>query len=170
MKYLKFIFLGLGFVLLGVILRQTNLQEVWQQITLVGWWGMTLVIIFYFLEFLTDVFTWQLTFKSIPIQPRWTIRLLLIYMVGAAFNRVTPFASLGGEGFKAVMLKTHYQISYKETSASIILTKTLNTASLVFFAIIGFFLLLASPKFSNSFKTFTGLSLAIFSSCILIFF
>lgn len=37
MKYLKFIFLGLGFVLLGVILRQTNLQEVWQQITLVGW-------------------------------------------------------------------------------------------------------------------------------------
>jgi len=170
MKYLKFIFLGLGFVLLGVILRQTNLQEVWQQITLVGWWGMTLVIIFYFLEFLTDVFTWQLTFKSIPIQPRWTIRLLLIYMVGAAFNRVTPFASLGGEGFKAVMLKSHYQISYKETSASIILTKTLNTASLVFFAIIGFFLLLASPKFSNSFKTFTGLSLAIFSSCILIFF
>jgi hypothetical protein len=50
MKYLKFIFLGLGFVLLGVILRQTNLQEVWQQITLVGWWGMTLVIIFYFLK------------------------------------------------------------------------------------------------------------------------
>jgi hypothetical protein len=32
MKYLKFIFLGLGFVLLGLILRQTNLQEVWQQI------------------------------------------------------------------------------------------------------------------------------------------
>jgi len=44
MKYLKFIFLGLGFVLLGVILRQTNLQEVWQQITLVSWWGMTVVM------------------------------------------------------------------------------------------------------------------------------
>ncbi len=56
MKYLKFIFLGLGFVLLGVILRQTNLQEVWQQITLVGWWGMTLVIIFFISLQTGDIF------------------------------------------------------------------------------------------------------------------
>jgi glycosyltransferase 2 family protein len=170
MKYIKFIFLGLGFALLGLILHQTNLKEVWQQITRIGWLGMAVVIIFYFLEFITDVFTWQLTFKSIPITPRWTARLFLIYMVGAAFNRVTPFASLGGEGFKAVMLKTHYQISYPETSASIILTKTLNTVSLVLFVAMGFFPLLVSPNFSNSFKTFTGLSLALFTSCIIMFF
>lgn len=170
MKYLKFLFLGLGFALLGLILRQTDLKEVWQQIVLVGWVGMAVVIIFYFLEFISDVCAWQLTFKSIPMTPKWTSRLFLIYMVGAAFNRVTPLASLGGEGFKAVMLKTHYQISYQETGASIILTKTLNTASLVFFVAIGFFPLLASERFSASFKTVTGLSFAIFACCIFLFF
>jgi putative membrane protein len=170
MKYLKFLFLGLGFALLGLILRRTDLKEVWHQIALVGWVGMAVLIIFYFLEFLSDVCAWQLTFKSIPITPKWTSRLFLIYMVGAAFNRVTPLASLGGEGFKAVMLKTHYQISYQETSASIILTKTLNTGSLVLFVAIGFFPLLASEQFSTSFKTVTGLSFAVFASCIVIFF
>ena len=151
MKYLKFLFLGLGFALLGLILRQTNLEEVWQHITLVGWVGMAVVIIFYFLEFLSDIFTWQLTFKSIPLTPKWTSRLFLIYMVGAAFNRVTPLASLGGEGFKAVMLKTHYQIGYQETGASIILTKTLNTLSLLVFVAIGFVPLLISQQFFYSF-------------------
>ncbi len=170
MKYLKFLFLGLGFALLGLILRQTDLKEVWHQISLVGWVGIAVVIIFYFLEFLSDVCAWQLTFKSIPMTPKWTSRLFLIYMVGAAFNRVTPLASLGGEGFKAVMLKTHYQISYQETSASIILTKTLNTGSLVLFVAIGFFPLLASEQFSDSFKTVTGISFAIFACCIAIFF
>jgi uncharacterized protein (TIRG00374 family) len=170
MKYLKFLFLGLGFALLGLILRRTDLKEVWHQIALVGWVGMAVVIIFYFLEFLSDVCAWQLTFKSIPMTPKWTSRLFLIYMVGAAFNRVTPLASLGGEGFKAVMLKTHYQISYQETSASIILTKTINTMSLVLFVAIGFFPLLASEQFSTSFKTVTGLSFAVFACCIAIFF
>lgn len=170
MKYIKFLFLGLGFALLGLILRQTDLKEVWHHIALVGWVGMAVVIIFYFLEFLSEIYAWQLTFKSIPITPKWTSRLFLIYMVGAAFNRVTPLASLGGEGFKAVMLKTHYQISYQETGASIILTKTLNTASLVLFVAIGFFPLLASEQFSASFKTVTGLSFAVFACCIFIFF
>ena len=170
MKYFKFLFLGLGFVLLGLILRQTNLEEVWQHITLVGWVGMVVVIIFYFLEFLSDILTWQLTFKSIPLTPKWTSRLFLIYMVGAAFNRVTPLASLGGEGFKAVMLKTHYQIGYQETGASIIITKTLNLLSLLIFIAIGFVPLLISEQFSASFKTITGLSFAVFACCIIIFF
>ena len=170
MKYIKFLFLGLGFALLSLTLRQTNLKEVWQHITLVGWLGMAVVIIFYFLEFLSEVYTWQLTFKSIPLTLPWTSRLFLIYMVGAAFNRVTPLASLGGEGFKAVMLKTHYQIGYQETSASIILTKTLNTLSLLIFVAIGFFPLLISEQFSPAFKTVTGVSFAVFASCIVIFF
>ncbi|MDJ0745270.1 MAG: lysylphosphatidylglycerol synthase transmembrane domain-containing protein [Xenococcaceae cyanobacterium MO_167.B27] len=170
MKYIKFLFLGLGFALLSLILRQTNLKEVWQHITLVGWLGMTIVIIFYFLEFLSDICTWQLTFNSIPMTLKWTSRLFLIYMVGAAFNRVTPLASLGGEGFKAVMLKTHYQIGYQETSASIILTKTLNTLSLLIFVAIGFFPLLISKQFSASFKTVTAVSFAVFACCIVIFF
>ncbi|MGB5632782.1 MAG: lysylphosphatidylglycerol synthase transmembrane domain-containing protein [Waterburya sp.] len=170
MKYIKFLFLGLGFALLGLILHQTNLKEVWQHITLVGWGGMTVVIFFYFLEFLSDILTWQLTFKSIPLTLKWTCRLFLIYMVGAAFNRVTPLASLGGEGFKAFMLKTHYQIGYPETSASIILTKTLNTLSLLIFVAIGFVPLLISEQFSASFKTVTGASFVVFACCIIIFF
>ncbi|MBE9167548.1 flippase-like domain-containing protein [Pleurocapsales cyanobacterium LEGE 06147] len=170
MKYLKFLFLGLGFVLLGLILRRTDLKEVWHHITLVGWVGMAVVIIFYFLEFLSDVCAWLLTFKSIPMTPKWTSRLFLIYMIGAAFNRVTPLASLGGESFKAVILKTHYQIGYQETGASIILTKTLNTMSLVLFVAIGFFPLLVSEQFSTSFKTVTGLSFAVFAFCIAMFF
>lgn len=170
MKYLKYLFLGLGFALLYLVLRDTNVQEVWHHLTLVGWVGMAVVMIFYFLEFISDVWTWQLTFKSIPMTPQWTFRLFLIYMVGAAFNRVTPFASLGGEGFKAVILKNHYEIGYRETGASIILTKTLNTLSLLLFVGIGFALLLISDKFPTSFKTLTALSFAIFGSCIIIFF
>lgn len=169
MKYLKFIFLGFGLTILGVILHQTNLQEVRHHLGLVGFTGVALVLFLYLIEFCTDVWAWQLAFNSVPMTLKWTSRLFLIRMVGEAFNRVTPMASLGGEGFKAVLLKSHYQITYAETSTSLIIAKTLNTLSLVIFLAIGLFPLLLSHELSASFKAVTGWSFAIFGCAIIAF-
>lgn len=170
MKYWKLLYLLIGFALLGLILQQTNLQEVWRRVTHVGWWGMSVVLGIYFLSYLSDVCAWQLTFETIPLNLRWLYRLFLVRLVGEAFNDITPLASMGGEPLKAILLKTHYRIGYRESGTSLILAKTLDLISLVVFLYIGFLLLLTSDKLPAAFKTGTGLGLVAFSTCIGLFF
>jgi hypothetical protein len=55
---------------------------------------MAFVLGFYILAFVTDVASWQLTFETIPLKPRWLGRLYLIRTVGEAFNSILKFLSL----------------------------------------------------------------------------
>lgn len=95
MKYVKFLYLLFGFVLLGLILQKTDIDAVLQQVTHIGWGGMSVVLGIHSIAFLSDVYAWQLTFKTIPPNLGWLYRLFLVRMVGEAFNQVTPLASMG---------------------------------------------------------------------------
>jgi glycosyltransferase 2 family protein len=138
MKNLKLLFLFLGLILLGFIIREVDLKEVWRHVTEVGWEGMAFVLGFYIFAFVTEVASWQLTFETIPLKPRWLGRLYLIRTVGEAFNNVIPLASLGGEPVKAWMLKSYYGIEYRESSASLVVAKTVILLGLVLFLSAGF--------------------------------
>ncbi len=170
MKNLKLLFLLTGFILLGFILHEVDLREVGSHVTQAGWGGMAFVLGFYMIAFVTDVAGWQLTFESIPLNLRWLSRLYLIRMAGEAFNNVTPLASLGGEPMKAWMLRSHYSIEYRESSASLVLAKTIILIGLVAFLSAGFVLLLASDGLSSSYKAVAGLGLLAFSTAIALFF
>lgn len=170
MKYLKLIYLSIGVALLVVILHNINLEEVLQQVTHIGPIAMSIILAIFFVSLLTDVWAWQLTFKSIPLSIRWFYRLFLVRIVGESLNQVTPMASLGGEPIKVMLLKTHYNTSPHESTVSLLLAKTTDTLALVVFLMIGFVLLLGNNQFSDRFKLITGIGMCLFSLGIIIFF
>jgi uncharacterized membrane protein YbhN (UPF0104 family) len=63
--------------------------------------------------------------------------LWLVQMVGEAVNVLMPFGSLGGEPVKAMLLKRHYDVTYREAAASLFLIQAINTISEVPFVIVG---------------------------------
>ncbi len=159
MKYLKPLFLVLGLGLFGLILKETNLQEVWNQILKIGLWGMLLILFLYAITFLADVVIWLLTMPERPFNVLWVKRFYLIRMAGTAFNYITPLASLGGEPIKVMLLKNHYDIPYRDSGISIVLAKTADVIGLVLFLTLGFITLSFSTKVGGDFKTIAGIGL-----------
>lgn len=159
MKYLKLIFLFAGLALFGLILREIDLQEVWLEITKIGFLGMGLIFIIYISAFFADVVVWLLALPSLPINLRWLKRFYLIRMAGTAFNYVTPLASIGGEPIKAMILKNYYGIAYRHSGISLVLAKTADVIGLVLFLAIGFVALSFSDKLGAAYKTVAGAGL-----------
>lgn len=169
MRYLKPIYLLIGLALLGYVLSQTDLAAVWAYTRQIGW-GMAAVLAIFFVAFVVDSLSWQLTFLTLDFGGSWGYRLWKVRMVGEAFNMATPLASMGGEPVKAVLLKKHYGIGYRQAVASLVLARTTNVIALVAFVAGGFLLMLDSPRLSASYKTSAGLGLVAFAVSIVLFF
>ncbi len=63
---------------------------------------------------------------TVPVAPltlRWYLTFLRVRLVGEAFNVVVPAGGFGGEPVKAVLLKSHYGISFHDSSPGIVLTR-----------------------------------------------
>lgn len=159
MRYLKLGFLALGLLLLGLVVRDLNADEVLAQVAEVGVAGMAFVVLFYGPVFAADAAGWQLILNSVPLDFRWLARLFNIRLAGEALNTVTPLGSMGGEPLKALLLKSHYGIGYRESSVSLILAKTIILIALVLFLAVGFLLLLPSERVSSAYKTVAGAGL-----------
>jgi len=170
MKYTKLVFLAAGILLLGLIIRNVNLDEIVFWIARLGLQGLIIVLVIYALAFLCDVISWQLAFRSLAMNLQWLNRLFLVRLIGEAFNTVIPSASVGGEPLKAVILKNSYQISYRESGASLIIARTVNMLSLILFLGIGFILLLSSPMFTRSYQITAGIGLTIITLGTILFY
>lgn len=170
MTLLKAFFLIFGLVLLGLLVRDMDGAEILRHIRQVGSAGIGLVIALYAVTFLADVAGWQLTFKTIPLNLRWLQRLYCVRMTGEAFNNVTPLGAMGGEPVKAMLLKSRYGVSYRESGASLILAKTVILISLVVFLGLGFLVLMPSEHIQSSYKAVAGIGLAGFTTAITLCF
>jgi uncharacterized protein (TIRG00374 family) len=169
MKFFKIAFFILGSSLLGWVIQQINIQETFILINQLGL-GFILVIGIYFLAFLFDTITWQLTFLSAPLTPKWAYRFFQLRLSGEAFNNILPAASVGGEPIKAILLKNLYGFNYHEGIASLILARTINTVSLIIFLFIGFLLMISSNILDGKYNLISGVGLIILSLFILFFF
>jgi putative membrane protein len=150
-RILKLLYFVLGVALLAVVVGETNLDEVLSLVLKIGW-GLLAIVAIYFAAFAIDSFTWLMAMPSQPMNAVWTFRTWAVRMVGEAFNNVIPAASMGGEPVKAVLLKKHYGVGYREAAASLILAKTINMVSLCLFLVIGFGLVIASEVLTPSAK------------------
>ena len=169
MKKFKIAFLVIGLALLGFIIAETDIGEVTRLVRQVGL-GMLLILALYFVAFLIDTFTWQLTVPSAPLNGRWLYRFYQMRIAGEAFNSVTPAGGMGGEPIKALLLKQHYGIVYREGVTSLILAKTVNISSLVLFLSIGFWLMLNTDKLNTTYKIVAGAGLGAFALGALLFY
>jgi uncharacterized protein (TIRG00374 family) len=158
-SYLKFLYLALGVALLVVVVTQIDVGEVLRQTVQIGW-GMAIILGLHCLSFLADAFAWQITLLSVPLDRRWLYRLWKVRMVGETFNVVIPAAGLGGEPLKAVLLKRHYGIDYREGIASLILSQTIIVIALVIFLVGGFVFMLRAPALPWPLDVVAGIGLA----------
>lgn len=170
MTVFRLLYLAIGLALLGYILADAELTEVWRQTLAFGAAGTALIVALYAIEFLTDVAGWLITFGALPLKGSWLRRLYLVRMVGEAFNVLTPMASMGGEPVKVVLLKKYYGVPYADASASVLLAKTTNLISLVFFLAGGLVLMLRDPRFSTAEILVAGSGLLVFCCAVFSFF
>jgi uncharacterized protein (TIRG00374 family) len=166
----RLLYLAIGLALLGYVVADAELEEVWKQTLAFGAAGAGLILALYAIEFLADVAGWLITFAGLPLNGSWLRRLYLVRMVGETFNVITPMASMGGEPVKVMLLKKYYGVPFADASASILLAKTTNLISLVFFLAGGFALMLRDPRFSTSELVLAGSGLFFFFCAVVSFF
>ena len=169
MRHLKFAYLLIGIAILALVVGEIELEEVAALVIQVGW-GFAVVIGVYFLAFIIDSFSWQLALTGVPLDAVWLYRMWKVRMVGEVFNSVLPAAGMGGEPVKAVLLNKHYGVGYRESTASLILAKTINLIALVVFLSAGFVLMVYSPALPGSYKSAAALGLGAFALGIFLFF
>ena len=169
MGHLKFAYLLIGIAILALVAGEIELEEVAALVIQVGW-GFAVVIGVYFLAFVIDSFSWQLALTGVPLDAVWLYRMWKVRMVGEVFNSVLPAAGMGGEPVKAVLLNKHYGVGFRESTASLILAKTINLIALVAFLAAGFILMAYSPALPGSFKSVAALGLGALALGILLLF
>ena len=158
MKFLRILYLLVGVNLLVYVLSQTNLELLWEHLIETGW-GIIFILAIYGVAFTTDTIAWQFTLPSTGLNIRWLWNLWKVRIVGAAFGKMLPFSAFGGAPIKGFILKKHYNISYKEGIASIILVESTHLISMIVFMASGVLLVLFDSNLPQSFNTFSAISL-----------
>lgn len=170
LRFAKLMFLLVGLVLLGVVLLNTDLAELWRQVSSVGVTGVVVVLVVFALYFGADAVSWQIALPAVPLDLRWVGRMFVVRMIGEAYNNITPTASLGGEPVKAWLLKANWGVPLRDAGASLVIAKTTSMFSLVAFVGIGVGMLLQHPQFGSAHK---GVALGGFGFivlCAVVFF
>ncbi|MBC8337575.1 MAG: flippase-like domain-containing protein [Rhodospirillales bacterium] len=169
MRFLKIFYFALGLLLLGLVVAEIDLAEVAAHVTKVGS-GILVLVGIYFAAFAIDSITWQLTIRGVPLDFVWAYRIWKLRMVGESFNAVIPAGGMGGEPVKALMMKSHYGIDYREGTASLILAKTINMIALVIFLIGGFALMIQAQALPRVYEYVAGAGLLAFAIGVFLFF
>jgi len=170
MKLAKFLFLLLGLGLLGLLLQRSELGAVFDAVRSVGWTGLLALLALYAANYVTDVWSWQLTLPRAGRGIAWTARLYAIRMIGEAYNNITPMASIGGEPVKAWLLKRRHGVSWRDSGAALVLVKTTNMVGLFLFVAVGCVLVMAREELSITHKALAGASLAVLTLFLVVFF
>ena len=139
-KLLKLAIFAASLGLFVWLLVDADLAAVGENAAAIGWFGATAIVLAFAFGFASDVASWLMMFRSFSVSALWAWRLLLVQLVGEALNVVTPFGSLGGEPFKALLLKRHYDVSLREATASLLLIQTVNSLAMVPFVVVGAYL------------------------------
>ena len=169
-RFAKFIFLFIGIALLFVVILETDLDELWIEVSRVGIMGMVAIMLVYILYFGADALSWQVTLPAVGSDHRWVGRLFVVRMIGEAYNNITPTASMGGEPIKAWLLKVNWGVPLRDSGASLVIAKTTSMFALVVFVAIGVFMLFQHPEFNSGHKLVAagGLSFLVFA--VIVFF
>ncbi|MGE4064365.1 MAG: lysylphosphatidylglycerol synthase domain-containing protein [Rhodospirillaceae bacterium] len=153
MRLFKLLTLIGGVAIFAWILSRADLGAVTQVMTRLGTYGAAVILATFGVAMVSDVISWALMFRSVALSAAWSVRLWLVLMVGEAFNMLTPFGAFGGEPFKALLLKRHYDISYTEGTASLVLIQTVNSLAQVPFAVIGAVLMVRADILPDALET-----------------
>ncbi|MGA8261665.1 MAG: flippase-like domain-containing protein [Arenicellales bacterium] len=152
-----------GLALLGWLLSQTDLAAAARLVTHIGWGGAAAVIVVFAAGFAVEVGAFALIFVRRTLSAAWFRDLWLVNMLGEALNVVMPFGALGGEPFKAVLLKRHYRVPFVESASALVLMQTLLSLMEALFALIGVILAVRAHLLPTGIETAMTSAAVVFS-------
>jgi uncharacterized membrane protein YbhN (UPF0104 family) len=150
-----------GIGLLIVVLHRVDLPALWDQVRALGWGGLAAVAALSCLWPVNDVTAWMLTFPSLRPTARWYRRLGGVHLFGEALNQVTPMASFGGEPVKALLLHVHYDVGYRQGSATLVIAHTIIVCAELLFLIVGVALMIRTPALPGTYPAVAAGLLAV---------
>jgi uncharacterized protein (TIRG00374 family) len=160
----------LGISLLGVIVYQTNLGEVWHRLQLLGPGGLAGVLALYAGGTLAMSASWLFTLAPVPKRPGWLLRLWRVWLVGNALEYTTPFGSLGGEPAKVILMKRHYGLRVRDVTSSLVLTRMTDLVAQLLFIGTGFALMLNAKLLPVGYRVAAVSGLALLALGAALFF
>lgn len=123
MKLLKLVYLAAGLALFAALLFAFDVGAAAALVWHAGPFGIAGIALVFLALFALDVVLWLALVPELPLDLPWFRRLLRVRLVGEAFNLVVPAGGFGGEPIKAVLLKAHYAVPYRESSAGLVLAR-----------------------------------------------
>src|SRR5262245_18400834 len=170
MRYVTIALLLVGSALLVGVLAHADLGAAWDRLRDIGWSGVLVLAALLFAASLVQAGILIVTVPSAHATPRSAYEFWKVWMVGDAFNTVTPLGSFGGEPVKAALLKRHHGVGLREGTAALVLAQTINIMTLVLFLVVGFGLMLRSEVVQTAHRATVGVALAAFAGCVLLLF
>jgi uncharacterized protein (TIRG00374 family) len=159
-----------GVALLGLTLSHVDLAAAWSRLGDIGWPAVAALLALLFAASLAQAGILSQTLAAPRAGSRRAYALWKVWMVGEAFNTVTPLGSFGGEPVKAALLKRHHGVRLREATAALVLAQTINILALVVFLVAGFVLMLHSPVIPPGYRATAGWALGGFAACVLLLF
>src|SRR5262245_31393010 len=170
MRYVTIALLLVGSALLAGVLTHADLGAAWDRLRDIGWSGVLLLAALLFAASLVQAGILIVTVPSARATPRSAYEFWKVWMVGEAFNTVTPLGSFGGEPVKAALLKRHHGVGLREATAALVLASTISIMTLVLFLVAGFALLLGSGAIPPGYRTTASAAVAGFAGCVVLLF
>src|SRR5271170_1271957 len=107
MKALQIVLLILGFVFFAGLLVRVGPQELWQELSLLGW-GLIPIVLSEGVAEMIHSLGWRQCLSG-PLRSLSWWSLFRIRISGYAINYLTPTAALGGEVTKGTLLASHHR-------------------------------------------------------------
>ena len=170
MRWLTIVALLMGAALLAFVIQQAHLATTWEYLMLLGWWGLAAIVLVAIAGLAFEAASWLLTFAAVPPTLRWWRRVSRVLLVGSAIELLSPLAALGGDSAKAIMLRYRYGISLGDATASLVLSRTTDIASLVLFNALGLALMIHADHLPIAVQRSAAAGLALLLLLGIIFF
>ncbi len=126
-KGIRYLFLGVGAVLLLLLIRKIGLDTIVANIRALGWWLVPLFSIGAVWYLLYTFAWWQLLGKLDGTIGIW--ELFRIKVSGESVNTLTPASFLGGDPLRVYLLKKRFSVT--EGAASVVVDRTLHSIAIL---------------------------------------
>lgn len=137
----------LGVIILFYIIQKIGLDKIFQALRLFSWWHFVILILSAFFILFIYIKKWQILVKPYNYKTSWR-KMFVAFLGCQTISFITPMVYVGGEGFKALLLKEENEKnSFSQTFTLIIIDKLAESLGLLTFFFLGGVLLIFYHSF-----------------------
>jgi hypothetical protein len=123
----------IGLFLFLFVFFKSGPVQIWEYIKKLTWQNFLILFVLRFFYYLLRTLNWKIIFEK--YEPRVSFfQLFLARIAGDSISYITPSAQIGGEPVRAMMVSS---LNTRKSFASVIVDKTIEVFTTIFFIIIG---------------------------------